>query len=136
MACTYPLKAYRAPGGRIVFKVKDGYIDRPLDIPCGQCLTCKLGKAQAWATRCYHESQLYKENSFITLTYDDEHLPLGWTLVLKHWQDFAKERVKNSELSDSTTVGNTAINSADPTITHSSSDKISTRTEYVGENQE
>lgn len=37
-----------------------------------------------------HESSLYERNSFITLTYDDEHLPPGNTLVLKHFQDFMK----------------------------------------------
>jgi len=39
-----------------------------------------------------NEAQLTEnqENAFITLTYDDEHLPEGKTLVVKHWQDFAK----------------------------------------------
>lgn len=31
--------------------------------------------------RCVHESQLHKDNCFLTLTYDDEHLPYGGTLV-------------------------------------------------------
>lgn len=40
--------------------------------------------------RCVHESQMHSENSFITLTYNDEHLPLGGTLIKKHFQDFMK----------------------------------------------
>ncbi len=37
-----------------------------------------------------HEAQLHENNCFITLTYDDEHLPHLNSLVLKHFQDFMK----------------------------------------------
>lgn len=37
-----------------------------------------------------HEASLYEDNSFITLTYNDESLPPGGTLVKKHFQDFMK----------------------------------------------
>lgn len=40
--------------------------------------------------RCMHEAQFHRESCFITLTYDDVHLPLGGTLVKKHFQDFMK----------------------------------------------
>lgn len=43
-------------------------------LPCGQCLECRLNYAREWAVRCVHEAQMYENNSFITLTYDDEHL--------------------------------------------------------------
>lgn len=43
-------------------------------IPCGKCIGCRLDYSQDWANRTYLESQLYKENYFVTLTYDDEHL--------------------------------------------------------------
>lgn len=36
------------------------------------------------------ESTLHLENSFLTLTYDDEHLPKGNTLVRAHSKDFMK----------------------------------------------
>jgi hypothetical protein len=36
------------------------------------------------------ESSLYEKNCFITLTYDDDHLPEGGTLVKKDFQDFMK----------------------------------------------
>ncbi|AXH73020.1 MAG: replication initiator protein [Microviridae sp.] len=38
-------------------------------ISCGQCIGCKLEYARQYATRCYHESKLYDQNCFITLTY-------------------------------------------------------------------
>lgn len=40
--------------------------------------------------RCVHEASLHNDNAFITLTYDDEHVPDGFTLVKKHFQDFMK----------------------------------------------
>lgn len=43
-----------------------------------------------WAIRCVHESQLHEYSSFITLTYDDEHLPSDGGLHVQDWQKFAK----------------------------------------------
>lgn len=40
--------------------------------------------------RCYHEAQLHEENCFLTLTYDDEHLPEDGSLDLRHFQLFMK----------------------------------------------
>lgn len=62
----------------------------PVEVPCGQCVGCRLERSRQWAIRCYHEAQLHEENAFITLTYDDDHLPEGSTLVKKHYQDFMK----------------------------------------------
>ncbi len=37
-----------------------------------------------------HEAALHEDNSFITLTYSPENIPMGGTLVLPHFQDFMK----------------------------------------------
>jgi hypothetical protein len=37
-----------------------------------------------------HEASLYEQNSFITLTYDDEHLPPDKSLHYEHYQEFMK----------------------------------------------
>ena len=37
-----------------------------------------------------HEAQMHERNCFLTLTYDQEHLPKGGSLDLRHWQLFAK----------------------------------------------
>lgn len=37
-----------------------------------------------------HEADMYDKTSFITLTYDKEHLPEGGTLIRKHYVDFMK----------------------------------------------
>lgn len=43
-------------------------------LPCGNCIGCRLQRANEWATRCTHEASLHSENCFLTLTLDDEHL--------------------------------------------------------------
>jgi len=59
-------------------------------VPCGKCIGCKTDKAREWAARCYHESKLHKHSYFVTLTYDDNNLPQGGTLLKEHIQDFIK----------------------------------------------
>ncbi|AXH76737.1 MAG: replication initiator protein [Microviridae sp.] len=44
-------------------------------LPCGRCIACRVFKAQCWTTRILLESTHYENNTFTTLTYDDEHLP-------------------------------------------------------------
>lgn len=96
MPCFKPLKGYRSRtlsknGKRpIVFNAQSGYRDRPVTVPCGQCIGCRLERSRQWAMRCTHEAQLYPENCFVTLTYDDEHLPFGSTLVKTDLQKFMK----------------------------------------------
>ena len=46
-----------------------------IDIPCGRCVGCLLDRSRDWATRCMLEASYHDHNCFITLTYDDEHLP-------------------------------------------------------------
>lgn len=75
---------------QITFKRSNGLVDMELSIPCGKCMGCRVRKTTSWALRCVHESELHDQNCFITLTYNDEHVPQGGTLVKKHFQDFMK----------------------------------------------
>lgn len=43
-------------------------------IPCGKCQGCRTAERKAWATRIELECKNYKNNYFITLTYNDENL--------------------------------------------------------------
>jgi hypothetical protein len=96
MPCFHPLKGWRSKtversGKRkIVFKQEDGYADLPVQLPCGQCTGCRLERSRQWAMRCLHESQMHSSNCFVTLTYDQEHMPAGGTLVLRDYQLFMK----------------------------------------------
>lgn len=76
-----------------------GYVDIPKDsrilqIPCGKCKECRLRYAKVWSDRCMLESQFHESSYFLTLTYDDVHLPSNMygypTLVKKDFQDFLK----------------------------------------------
>lgn len=88
--CFTPLKAYRAHGGGVVFSSKEGFADRPLELPCGQCRGCRMERARQWAVRCMHEARCHERNCFVTLTYSDEELPADGSLDVSHWQKFAK----------------------------------------------
>lgn len=96
MPCYRPLSGWLAksvnPTGKrsIVFEKSRGFSDKPVSVPCGQCIGCRLERSRQWAIRCLHESELHDENCFLTLTYDDEHLPDGGTLVLSDFQKFMK----------------------------------------------
>lgn len=59
-------------------------------LPCGHCIGCRLEKAKQWALRCHHESTQHPENSFVTLTYAEDHLPKGGTLVKSDFQKFIR----------------------------------------------
>lgn len=48
-----------------------------VDIPCGKCIGCRLNKSAEWANRCSVELSYFKYNYFVTLTYDDDHLPVS-----------------------------------------------------------
>jgi len=63
----------------------------PLDVPCGQCIGCRLERSRQWAIRCVHEASLYEKNCFITLTYSPENMPKDSSLVKRDFQLFMKK---------------------------------------------
>lgn len=97
MPCYSPLRGYRSrfvnpeTGKRgIVFDRKDAFTDLEVEFACGQCIGCRLERSRQWAIRCVHEASLYERNCFITLTYDNEHLPSNGSLVKRDFQLFMK----------------------------------------------
>lgn len=94
MACYSPISGFRAPGGSVTFDRNVGFVDLPVTVSCGRCVGCRLERSRQWAVRCVHEAQMHDANCFLTLTYDDEHLPEDGSLDVKHWQDFAKRMRK------------------------------------------
>ena len=49
-----------------------------------------MERSKTWAVRCRHESLFWDHNVFVTLTYDDDHLPWHGSLVPEHLQLFVK----------------------------------------------
>lgn len=96
MPCYHPLVGWyaqeRTKNGKrpVTFRFNEAYKDRPLPVPCGKCVGCKLEKARQWAMRCMHEASMWEDNVFLTLTYDEEHLPKDGSLCPEHMVKFLK----------------------------------------------
>lgn len=88
----------------VTAKDKNGDLGRfvkPCLIPCGKCLGCRQAQVRSWAIRLELE-RLYpsfgnpSDDSlpascwFLTLTYDDEHLPLDASVSVAVLQKFVK----------------------------------------------
>jgi len=66
-------------------------------IPCGKCEGCKIDHANDFSTRAYLESLQYKQNCFVTLTYDNKHIPKNRSLNKRDFQLFLKRLRKHLE---------------------------------------
>lgn len=85
MSCYYPLRAVvlgTKPNGKKNIKIlknSDFKFEYPgyeyIKIPCGHCIGCRLKYSRVWADRCMAEASYYDHNVFLTLTYDNDHLP-------------------------------------------------------------
>lgn len=71
-----------------------------IEIPCGQCIGCRLDYSSQWASRCVLEMQDHKSNCFITLTYDDKNVPANWACSLRTRKDFVSYTLNKKDLQD------------------------------------
>lgn len=46
-------------------------------MPCGSCMGCRIVYSRDYALRGVCEAQLSDYNYFVTLTYDDDHVPIS-----------------------------------------------------------
>lgn len=44
--------------------------------PCGQCLFCRINQRREWVSRLLLESACHQSNQFVTLTYEENQLPV------------------------------------------------------------
>lgn len=65
-----------------------------VQVPCGHCSECLNVHAKGLAYRILKEAQVHDECYFLTLTYDDDHIPKGRSLVKEEISIFNK-RLKN-----------------------------------------
>lgn len=96
MRCLDPRNVgFKDDGKTIAWSQKHYSKEYPIfQLPCGQCIECRLEYARQWAVRCVHESKMHDSNCFITLTYSDENLKSP-KLEYKDFQLFAKKLRKH-----------------------------------------
>ena len=93
MPCFEPLHGWRSR-----FSTKSGKYPVVFDkrmsngikvqVPCGQCIGCRLMYAFTWAVRLMYEKLAHDDAIMLTATYDDDHLPFGGTLHAEHPRRF------------------------------------------------
>lgn len=92
MSCYHPLRAVvlgKNPDTnkkiiKILSKSDFSYSEKDYEyitIPCGHCIGCRLKYSRIWADRCLAESLYHTDNIFLTLTYDDSHLPEPFNMI-------------------------------------------------------
>lgn len=105
MRCISPLKASYDKQGDITYSSRSsipGLV--PLEFECRRCLPCRLNIAREKAIRSVHEAKMHKDNIFLTLTYDEEHLTsdrlqyLDFQLFMKSLREKVTRGVTDKEL--------------------------------------
>lgn len=61
-----------------------------MNVPCGRCMPCRVRHSRMWSIRLRHELKAHSKAAFVTLTYDDAHLPKNNTLVKSDLSAFMK----------------------------------------------
>lgn len=117
MSCYHPLTAYniarKGEKKELVFSASKALEHGPLDpvvLPCKRCIGCRLDYSRQWANRCMLELPYHDSSFFLTITYDDAHLPRSYScdpdtgeilspsapLVKRDFQLFMKRLRKNT----------------------------------------
>lgn len=57
---------------------------------CGQCMPCRINRKRLWVSRIMLEAMCHGDSLFVTLTYDNDHLPENLSVSKKEVQDWLK----------------------------------------------
>lgn len=103
MACYHPVQAWRNTFSDFKLKKRAAPFfkkpskislllgtTKPLPLPCGKCIGCRIDYSRQWAMRGTAELSMVETACFLTLTYNNENLPEGGTLMKDHYQDFIR----------------------------------------------
>lgn len=61
-----------------------------IKIPCGKCIGCRLDYSRHWAIRSMHEARMSTKSCFVTLTFNDKHLPSDMSVHKDYIQTWLK----------------------------------------------
>lgn len=89
--CDYPITVVKAGE-----KTKKGKVFKePVRVGCGHCYNCRINKMRGWIFRLQQEYEVCNSAHFVTLTYEDQHLPISEngkaSLLKSDVQDFFKK---------------------------------------------
>lgn len=79
---------------------------RPVPIPCGKCICCRTSRVSLMEQRAKYEFNNHASASFVTFTYDDNHLPFEKGFVqptlrrehLHKYIDTLRHNLRNSRI--------------------------------------
>lgn len=102
MACVAPMVAHRTRSRTKTGKFAMRFLCKATSfrgrwgrdlmlLPCRNCIGCRLEQSRQAAVRLVHECAFHPYSGFLTLTYDDDHLPKSWSLEPARWTKFAKD---------------------------------------------
>lgn len=79
MKCSRPITLfYNALGERIsktAFDLALGQDVYAKSVGCGKCIACRVNRRREWTLRLCHEEVFSDSAFFVTLTYDEDHIP-------------------------------------------------------------
>lgn len=86
MSCYHPIFAYKSKTvnpengkSKIVFAPpREMSRWESVQLPCGQCIGCRMEYSRQWANRCMLELQDHDSAFFCTFTYDNDHVPTSF----------------------------------------------------------
>lgn len=96
VSCYRPIKGFRTPDGVVFAELGRHDILGSIELPCGQCIGCRMRRASDWSLRVMHEASLWDSNCFVTLTYGPNKLPPNASLSHNDFQLFMKRLRKHS----------------------------------------
>lgn len=91
--CLYPKEFYVNDKARLLYTDTEGkpvYMTKKVTVACGKCVECLQKRSEEWSFRIMDECSMWRDNCFVTLTYNDENLPQNGTLVKSDLQKFLK----------------------------------------------
>lgn len=83
-SCTFKAKEIAKPS-------KHWIVCGDQHVACGQCLGCRLEQSRQWAMRCVCELSQHQTACFLTLTFDNEHLPENGSVSKEFFASWIKK---------------------------------------------
>lgn len=90
MNCLYPVTIYIHTDKKHSRYRSQNKTDCRVKVRCGHCINCIEEKNRIWTYRLMAEMKTHTKICFITLTYDDDHLPVNGSCCKKDIQDLMK----------------------------------------------